>query len=120
MKPTGIVRGLFSKPQRPSSPELPLSLGYPWRHCPDRILLLENCQSRYGDDAVGVATSLVSVVLLLHTLARLGLDIGLIRFLPDETDKPGMINTSFTIVGLSVCSFWLWCSFWVLGFGLRA
>jgi len=46
----------------------------------------------------------VSAVLLLHTLARLGLDIGLIRFLPDETDKPGMINTSFTIVGVLCCS----------------
>lgn len=55
---------------------------------------------RYGEEAVGVATSLVSAVLLLNTLARLGLDIGLIRFLPDETDKPGMINTSLTIVGL--------------------
>jgi O-antigen/teichoic acid export membrane protein len=37
--------------------------------------------------------------LLLHTLARLGLDIGLIRFLPGEADKTGMMNTSFTIVG---------------------
>jgi len=55
---------------------------------------------RYGEEAVGTATALVSAVLLLHTLARLGLDIGLIRFLPDETDKPGMINTSLTIVGL--------------------
>ncbi len=56
--------------------------------------------SRYGDDSAGVATSLVSVVLLIHTLARLGLDMALIRFLPDETDKPGMMNTTFTIVGL--------------------
>lgn len=55
---------------------------------------------RYGTEAVGVATALVSAVLLLHTLGRLGLDIGLIRFLPGETDKAGMINTSFTIVGL--------------------
>ena len=56
-------------------------------------------EGRYGTEAVGVATTLVSAVLLLHTLARLGLDIGLIRFLPDETDKPGMMNTSFTVVG---------------------
>ena len=56
-------------------------------------------EGRYGTEAVGVATTLVSAALLIHTLARLGLDIGLIRFLPDETDKPGMINTSFTIVG---------------------
>ncbi|MDM7999087.1 MAG: lipopolysaccharide biosynthesis protein [Dehalococcoidia bacterium] len=56
--------------------------------------------SCYGEEAVGKATALVSVVLLLHTLARLGLDIGLIRFLPDESDKPAMINTSLTVVGL--------------------
>lgn len=55
---------------------------------------------QYGTPAVAQATTLVSAVLLLHILARLGLDIGLIRFLPDEKDKPGMINTSFTLVGL--------------------
>jgi len=58
----------------------------------------------------------VSAVLLLHTLARLGLDIGLIRFLPDETDKPGMITPSLTIVGL-FSAVWPWClwSVWVFG-----
>ena len=54
----------------------------------------------YTPEEVGLATALISAVLLLHTLARLGLDIGLIRFLPREEDKPGMINTSFTLVGL--------------------
>jgi O-antigen/teichoic acid export membrane protein len=57
-------------------------------------------EGQYGTAAVGEATVMVSAVLLLHTLARLGFDIGLIRFLPGETDKPAMINTSFTIVGL--------------------
>jgi O-antigen/teichoic acid export membrane protein len=55
---------------------------------------------QYGTPAVSQATALVSAVLLLHILARLGLDIGLIRFLPEEKDKPGMINAAFTIVGL--------------------
>ena len=55
---------------------------------------------QYGAPAMSQATILVSAVLLLHILARLGLDIGLIRFLPEEEDKPGMINTAFTIVGL--------------------
>ncbi len=55
---------------------------------------------QYGTPAVAQATALVSAVLLLHILARLGLDIGLIRFLPEEADKPAMINTAFTIVGL--------------------
>ena len=57
-------------------------------------------EGQYGTPAVSQATALVSAVLLLHILARLGLDIGLIRFLPEEQDKPGMINTAFTIVGL--------------------
>lgn len=55
---------------------------------------------QYGTPAVSQATTLVSAVLLLHVLSRLGLDIALIRFLPGEEDKPGMINTAFTIVGL--------------------
>ena len=59
-------------------------------------------EGRYGTEAVGSASALVSAVLLLHVLARLGLDIGLIRFLPNETDKPAVINTSLTIVG-SLC-----------------
>lgn len=54
----------------------------------------------YTPEQVGLATALISAVLLLHVFARLGLDIGLIRFLPGERDKPGMINTSFTLVGL--------------------
>ncbi len=53
----------------------------------------------YDDEKVGLATALVSAVLLLHTVARLGLDIGLIRFLPSEKDKSAMMNTSLTLVG---------------------
>jgi O-antigen/teichoic acid export membrane protein len=100
MKPTGFVRGLFQSlrdPLRRNSLFLLTTHGvialigfFFWRIA----------DGRYGTESVGVATTLVSAVLLLHTLARLGLDIGLIRFLPDETDKPAMINTSFTIVGL--------------------
>ena len=99
MNPAGAVRGLFKSlndPLRRNSLFLLATHGvialigfFFWRIA----------DGRYGTEAVGTATALVSAVLLLHTLARLGLDIGLIRFLPDETDKPGMINTSFTIVG---------------------
>ena len=100
MKPTGILHGMLQvlrDPLRRNSLFLLATHGvialvgfFFWRIA----------DGRYGTEAVGVATALVSAVLLLHTLARLGLDIGLIRFLPDETDKPGMINTSFTIVGV--------------------
>ncbi len=99
MKPTGIVRGLSQSlrdPLRRNSLFLLATHGvialfgfFFWRIA----------EGQYGTEAVGVATTLVSAVLLVHTLARLGLDIGLIRFLPDETDKPGMMSTSFTIVG---------------------
>lgn len=99
MKPTGIVRGLFQSlrdPLRRNSLFLLATHGvialfgfFFWRIA----------EGRYGTEAVGSASALVSAVLLLHVLARLGLDICLIRFLPNETDKPAMINTSLTIVG---------------------
>jgi len=98
MKPAGILRGLFQileDPLRRNSLFLLATHGvigltgfFFWRIA----------DGQYGEEAVGTATALVSAVLLLHTLARLGLDIGLIRYLPDETDKPAMINTSFTMV----------------------
>ena len=98
MKPASILRGLFQileDPLRRNSLFLLATHGvigltgfFFWRIA----------DGQYGEEAVGTATALVSAVLLLHTLARLGLDIGLIRYLPDETDKPAMINTSFTMV----------------------
>ena len=54
----------------------------------------------YTDSEVGTATALISAVLLLQTFSKLGLDIGLIRFLPDAEDKQRMINTCLTLVGL--------------------
>jgi O-antigen/teichoic acid export membrane protein len=100
MKPAGILRGasqVLRDPLRRNSLFLLATHGvialfgfFFWRIA----------EGQYGTAAVGVATTMVSAVLLLHTLARLGLDIGLIRFLPGETDKAGMINTSFSIVGL--------------------
>jgi len=54
----------------------------------------------YTDSEVGTATALISAVLLLQTFSRLGLDIGLIRFLPDAGDKRRMINTCLTLVGV--------------------
>ncbi|MBN2098062.1 MAG: hypothetical protein JW753_00540 [Dehalococcoidia bacterium] len=100
MKAAGILRGLFQVLRDPLRRN---SLFLLSTHAVIALIgffFWRIANGRYGEEAVGVATSLVSAVLLLHTLARLGLDIGLIRFLPDETDKPGMINTSFTIVGL--------------------
>jgi len=100
MNPAGIVRGLFSGLKDPLRRNSLLLLATHGVIALIGFFFWKIATSRYGDDAAGVATSLVSVVLLLHTLARLGLDIALIRFLPEEPDKPGMINTSFTVVGL--------------------
>jgi O-antigen/teichoic acid export membrane protein len=100
MKAAGILRGLFQVLRDPLRRNSLFLLSTHAVIALVGFFFWRIADGRYGEEAVGVATSLVSAVLLLHTLARLGLDIGLIRFLPDETDKPGMINTSFTIVGL--------------------
>lgn len=52
------------------------------------------------DEKIGIATALISASLLLQLFSRLGFDVGLIRFLPSEGNKPAMINTCFTIIGL--------------------
>jgi len=100
MKPTGVVRSLV---QYVSNPLRKNSIFLIATHMVIALFgffFWRIAESRYGTEDVGLASALVSAVLLLHTLARLGLDVGLIRFLPNETDKPGMINASFTIVSL--------------------
>ena len=54
----------------------------------------------YEPEEVGLATALVSAVLLLHTFSRLGLEFSLVRFLPSEEDKAAMMNTCFTLAGV--------------------
>ena len=44
---------------------------------------------------------LYSAAGLLSMLSMLGFDIGLIRYLPRETDKGGMINSCFVMTGLA-------------------
>jgi O-antigen/teichoic acid export membrane protein len=100
MNPTGIVRGLFQYLRDPLRKNSFLLLVTYVVIALFGFFFWRIAEGQYGTEAVGSASVLVSAVLLLHSLARLGLDIGLIRFLPDETDRPGMINTSFTIVGL--------------------
>ena len=100
MKPTGILHGVFQVLRDPLRRNSLLLLATQCVIALIGFFFWRIADGRYGTEAVGEATTLVSVVLLIHTLARMGLDIGLIRFLPQETDKPGMINTSFTIAGL--------------------
>lgn len=53
----------------------------------------------YSTSEVGVASALISAMGLLTMLSLLGVNLGLIRFLPGEQDRKGMINSSLTIVG---------------------
>lgn len=54
----------------------------------------------YPPDEVGLATALISAIGVIGLLSRLGFGTGLVRYLPQEGDKRGMINTCLTIAGL--------------------
>ena len=54
----------------------------------------------YSPSEVGLATALISATGLLATFSRLGVEWSLIRYLPTENDKQGLINSSLTIVGI--------------------
>lgn len=51
----------------------------------------------YTPEQVGIATTLISVLGLISGLSTLGLNIGLIRFLPKSVVKNEKINSSFTL-----------------------
>ena len=55
----------------------------------------------YAPEDVGLGSALISAAGLLSMLSMLGFDIGLIRYLPRETDKGGMINSCFVMTGLA-------------------
>ena len=50
---------------------------------------------------IGLATAIISVMGLIVGLSVLGLNVGLIRYLPGSKNKNKKINTSFTLVALS-------------------
>jgi O-antigen/teichoic acid export membrane protein len=52
----------------------------------------------YSTDQVGIATTLISVVTLISSFSLLGLDNGIVRYLPTSGSKNQKINTSFTFV----------------------
>ncbi len=55
----------------------------------------------YSTADIGLATSLISVMGLITGLSVLGLNVGLIRYLPRSRDKSNKINTCFTLAGLA-------------------
>ena len=54
----------------------------------------------YSTEQVGIATTLISVMTLISSFCILGLDSGLIRYMPTSERKNEMINTSFILVTL--------------------
>ena len=55
----------------------------------------------YSTVDIGLATTIISAMGLIVGLSVLGLNIGLIRYLPKSKDKSKKINTCFTLVGLA-------------------
>ena len=54
----------------------------------------------YSAEQVGIGTTLISVMTLISSFSILGLDNGIIRYLPTSERKNEKINTSFTSVAL--------------------
>lgn len=52
----------------------------------------------YSTEQVGIGTTLISIMTLISSFSILGLDSGLIRYLPTSEKKNEKINTSFIIV----------------------
>jgi len=52
----------------------------------------------FNPDQVGIATTLISVVALITSFSLLGLNNGIIRYLPTSERKNKKINTAFTLV----------------------
>jgi O-antigen/teichoic acid export membrane protein len=55
----------------------------------------------YDPDDVGLGAAILSMLLLLARGAALGLPTGMLRFLPAEEDKVGLINGAFTVSALT-------------------
>ena len=55
----------------------------------------------FKPEQVGIATSLISVVTLISSFSLLGLNNGIVRYLPTSERKNQKINTAFTLVALA-------------------
>ena len=54
----------------------------------------------YSAEEVGLATAIISAMMFLTIISRLGFDVGLVRFLPQGENKRDMINSCLTVTGL--------------------
>lgn len=51
----------------------------------------------YSPENVGIGSAIVSAMGIISIFSLMGFDISLIRYIPDESDKKGMINSCFTL-----------------------
>ena len=51
----------------------------------------------YSLSEVGLVSALISAVMVIGTFSKLGLDMAIIRFLPMEQDRTGIINSCLNI-----------------------
>jgi len=52
----------------------------------------------YSEESIGIASAIISSIGLISMFSRCGFDIGIIRYLSNENNKNGMINSCFTII----------------------
>lgn len=55
----------------------------------------------YTPEQVGIATTLISVMTLIASFSNLGLNVGLVRFLPNSDHKNELINSSFVLSSIT-------------------
>jgi O-antigen/teichoic acid export membrane protein len=53
----------------------------------------------YSSSDIGIASAVVSISVLISSMSMLGLNVGLIRFLPDSETPSGDINAALIVVG---------------------
>jgi len=58
------------------------------------------CARLFSAHDLGLATTILSVMSIITSFSLLGLNSGLIRYLPDSTNRDNKINTCFTLVAL--------------------
>lgn len=58
------------------------------------------CARLFAAEDIGLATTIISVMGLIASFSVLGLNTGMIRYLPNSKNKNKIINTSFTVVAL--------------------
>jgi O-antigen/teichoic acid export membrane protein len=58
------------------------------------------CARLFAAEDIGLATTIISMMGLIASFSVLGLNTGMIRYMPNSKNKNKIINTSFTVVAL--------------------